>query len=93
MKFDKKDTESSIVRFISFSKIYIIYLVNLENLDLGLVIQEIRVFSETPLKAKKCELVLMKLLYLIYSGTKLSEQDATAVFFAITKTFQSKEVI
>jgi coatomer subunit gamma len=64
----------------------------LENLDLGLVIQEIRVFSETPLKAKKCELVLMKLLYLIYNGTKLSEQDATTVFFAITKTFQSKEV-
>lgn len=72
--------------------IYNAILVNLENLDLGLVIQEIRVFSESPLKAKKCELVLMKLLYLIYNGTKLSEQDATTVFFAITKTFQSKEV-
>jgi hypothetical protein len=68
-------------------------IVNLENLDLGLVIQEIRVFSETPLKSKKCELVLMKLLYLIYNGTKLSESDATTVFFAITKTFQSKEVL
>lgn len=69
------------------------YLVNFETLDLGLVIQESRVFSETPLKPKKCELVLMKLLYLIYNGTKLTEQDATTVFFAITKTFQSKEVI
>ena len=76
-----------------FIKINIINLVNFENLDQGLVIQEVRVFSETPLKAKKCELVLMKLLYLIYNGVKLSEQDATIVFFAITKTFQSKEVI
>lgn len=90
MKFDKKDSE------LSTYHIYILqfdlYIVNLENLDLGLVIQEIRVFSESPLKAIKCELVLMKLLYLIFNGTKLSEQDATIVFFAITKTFQSKDV-
>lgn len=91
MKFDKKDSELSSLLF-SFILINILILANLENLDLGLVIQEIRVFSETPLKAKKCELVLMKLLYLIYNGTKLTEQDATTVFFAITKTFQSKEV-
>jgi coatomer protein complex subunit gamma len=70
-----------------------ILLVSLESSDLGLVIQDSRVFSESPIKAKKCELVLMKLLYLIYNGEKLSEQDATTVFFAITKTFQSKEVI
>lgn len=56
------------------------------------MVQETRVFGETPLKAKKCELVLTKLLYLIYHGAKLSEKDATTVFFAITKSFQSKEV-
>lgn len=44
------------------------------------------------MKVKKCEIVLMKLLYLLYNGTKFSEEDATIVFFAVTKTFQSKEV-
>ena len=92
MKFDKKDIDFGILKF-NFDLIEIkLSLVDFETLDLGLVIQESRVFSESPLKAKKCELVLTKLLYLIYNGAKLSEQDATAVFFSITKTFQSKEV-
>ena len=75
-----------------FFHYFLTFPVNFETLDQGLVIQETRAFGEIPMKVKKCEIVLMKLLYLLYNGTKFSEEDATIVFFAVTKTFQSKEV-
>lgn len=63
------------------------------NLDIALVIQETKRFNETPLKTDVCLPILVKLLYLIYQGEKLSTKDATNVFFSITKAFQVKDVI
>lgn len=62
------------------------------NIDKALVIQDTKSFNETPLKNDRCTTVLTKLLYLLYQGERLSSKEATSVFFAVTKAFQSKEV-
>jgi coatomer protein complex subunit gamma len=54
-------------------------------------LQEARVFNETPVNARKCALILTKILYLINSGETLSTQEATDAFFNMTKLFQSKD--
>jgi hypothetical protein len=63
-----------------------------QGLEKGLVLQEKRIFSETPLNSKKCALLLTKVLYLLSQGDKLTTTEATDLFFAITKLFQSKDV-
>lgn len=54
-------------------------------------LQEARVFNETPVNARKCALILTKILYLINQGEALSTQEATDAFFNMTKLFQSKD--
>jgi coatomer protein complex subunit gamma len=41
--------------------------------------------------AKKCSLILTKILYLLNQGEVLSTQEATDAFFNMTKLFQSKD--
>ena len=62
------------------------------HIDRALVVQDAKIFNDVPLKTDKCFTVLSKLLYLLYQGETLSTQEATAVFFAVTKAFQSKDV-
>ena len=62
------------------------------GLDKGSVLQEKRVFSETPLNPRKCCTLLTKVLYLIHQGVRLTTTEATDLFFAITRLFQSKDV-
>jgi len=76
------------------------------------VLQEARIFNETPVKARKCTHVLTKILYLINQvsitnssliyrqihnffsqGEVLGTAEATEAFFAMTKLFQSKDVV
>ncbi|PJF17049.1 Coatomer subunit gamma [Paramicrosporidium saccamoebae] len=52
------------------------------HIDKALVIQDAKIFNETPLKTAKCVTVLTKLLYLLYQGEKLTAKEATNVFFA-----------
>ena len=92
LKRDKVETETRTTAKNNQRDILSI-LASFESLDIGLVLQETKVFSESPLKARKCELVLAKLLYLIYQGHVLSEKDATSVFFSVIKSFQTKEVL
>ncbi|XP_054160589.1 coatomer subunit gamma-2-like [Oppia nitens] len=77
-KRDKKDEEDLSVN--PFSKI-----------QKTSVLQECRVFNETPVNARKCALILTKILYLINSGEQLSTLEATDAFFNMTKLFQSKD--
>jgi coatomer subunit gamma len=62
------------------------------TLDKSIVLQEARIFNETPVKASKCCVTLTKVLYLIYQGIELTTTEATKLFFDITKLFQSKDV-
>uniref|UniRef100_A0A8D9BH58 Coatomer subunit gamma n=3 Tax=Cacopsylla melanoneura TaxID=428564 RepID=A0A8D9BH58_9HEMI len=64
-----------------------------QNLDKTAVLQEARTFNDTPVNPKKCTHILTKILYLINQGEQLGTQEATDAFFAMTKLFQSKDVI
>lgn len=57
------------------------------------VLQEARTFNETPVNAKKCTAILTKILCLLNQGEQLVPREATECFFAMTKLFQSKDVI
>jgi len=63
------------------------------NLDRTSVLQEARLFNETPVNPRKCIAVLTKILYLINQGEVLGTSEATECFFAITKLFQAKDTV
>ena len=62
------------------------------NLDRTTVLQEARIFNETPVNVKKCSSVASKILYMLNQGEILSVREATTFFFAVTKLFQSQDV-
>lgn len=64
-----------------------------QNLDKTTLLQEARYFNSTPVNPKKCIHILTKVLYLLNQGEKLTTQEATDIFFATTKLFQSKDVV
>ncbi|KAG4079919.1 hypothetical protein HA402_006231 [Bradysia odoriphaga] len=63
------------------------------NLEKTAVLQETRTFNETPVNARKCTHILTKILYLMNQGEQLVSREATDCFFAMTKLFQSKDVV
>uniref|UniRef100_A0A4X1U2U2 Coatomer subunit gamma n=1 Tax=Sus scrofa TaxID=9823 RepID=A0A4X1U2U2_PIG len=78
-KFDKKDEESG-----GGSNPF-------QHLEKSAVLQEARVFNETPVNPRKCAHILTKILYLINQGEHLGTTEATEAFFAMTKLFQSND--
>jgi hypothetical protein len=62
-------------------------------MDKGAILQEARIlFSQSPLKTKDCYNLTTKILYLLMKGDELNTKEATDVFFAVTKLFQSNDV-
>ncbi|THH33135.1 hypothetical protein EUX98_g1031 [Antrodiella citrinella] len=55
------------------------------------VIQEARVFNESPISPRKCRALLTRLVYLLYVGESFNTQEATTLFFGTTKLFQNKD--
>ncbi|GEM08397.1 coatomer protein complex, subunit gamma [Rhodotorula toruloides] len=72
----KKDEESGVGSFFQ---------------DKTTVIQEARVFNETPISPRKCRILLTKIVYLLYVGETFGTQEATTLFFGVTKLFQHKD--
>jgi len=64
-----------------------------KNLEKTSVLQEARLFNETPVNPRKCTAVLTKILYLLNQGEVLGTTEATECFFAITKLFQAKDTV
>lgn len=62
------------------------------GIDKGQILQEKRLFSETPIKAKLCKGLITKYCYLAQTGDALSRTEATDLFFAVTKLFQAKDL-
>ena len=56
------------------------------------IIQEARVFNESPLSPRKCRALLTRIIYLLYVGETFGTQEATELFFGTTKLFQHKDV-
>uniref|UniRef100_A0A646QGL4 Coatomer subunit gamma n=1 Tax=Hemiscolopendra marginata TaxID=943146 RepID=A0A646QGL4_9MYRI len=63
------------------------------NLEKTTVLQEARTFNETPVNPRKCTHILTKILYLLNQGEHFGVNEATEAFFAITKLFQSKDIM
>ena len=56
------------------------------------VIQDARVFNESPISPRKCRALLAQIVYLLYAGETFNTQEATTLFFGVTKLFQHKDV-
>ncbi|XP_042231266.1 LOW QUALITY PROTEIN: coatomer subunit gamma-2-like [Homarus americanus] len=63
------------------------------SMDKTSVLQEARVFNETPVNVKRSTHVLTKILYLLNQGESLATKEATDAFFAMTKLFQSNDLV
>ncbi|KAL7423011.1 coatomer subunit gamma [Cryptotrichosporon argae] len=59
--------------------------------DKSTVIQEARVFNESPISPRKCRALLTRIIYLLYVGETFTTQEATTLFFGVTKLFQHKD--
>ncbi|PON84890.1 Coatomer gamma subunit [Trema orientale] len=62
------------------------------GIEKGAVLQEARVFNDPQLDARRCSQVITKLLYLLNQGESFTKIEATEVFFAVTKLFQSRDI-
>lgn len=62
-----------------------------EGIEKGAVLQECRIFNDNQLNTARCEQVLVRLLYLVGQGDHLSSEEATIVFFSVTKLFQAND--
>ena len=56
------------------------------------VLHEAKAFNDTPLDSRKCCSVLTELLCLLSQGETLGKEEATTLFFGVTKLFQSQDV-
>lgn len=56
------------------------------------IIQEARVFNDSPISPRKCRALLTRIVYLLYVGESFGSQEATTLFFGTTKLFQHKDV-
>ncbi|XP_026474774.1 coatomer subunit gamma isoform X1 [Ctenocephalides felis] len=64
-----------------------------QNIEKTTVLQEARTFNDTPVNPRKCTHILTKILYLLNQGEQLGATEATETFFAMTKLFQSRDVV
>ncbi|ORX53206.1 Coatomer, gamma subunit [Hesseltinella vesiculosa] len=61
------------------------------HLDKTTVLQEARLFNNSPINARKCRILLTKIIYLLYLGEPFASKEATDLFFNVIKLFQSKD--
>ncbi|KFP01991.1 Coatomer subunit gamma-2, partial [Calypte anna] len=62
-----------------------------QNLEKSSVLQEARIFNETPINPRRCLHILTKILYLLNQGEHFGTTEATEAFFAMTRLFQSND--
>ncbi|KAK0303064.1 coatomer subunit gamma [Friedmanniomyces endolithicus] len=75
MSFNKKDEDDA----------------GIVKVDRTSVFQEARVFNTSPVSPRRCRIILTKIALLLFTGEKFPQQEATALFFGISKLFQNKD--
>ncbi|KAI5259359.1 Coatomer, gamma subunit [Aureobasidium subglaciale] len=75
MSYNKKDEDES----------------SLLKVDRTSVFQEARVFNSSPISPRKCRVLLTKISLLLFTGEKFPQNEATSLFFGISKLFQNKD--
>jgi hypothetical protein len=64
-----------------------------QGLKKGSVIQNVRMFSSPKINTRECYFLLTKILYILTGkGEDFTQDEATTVFIAVTKLFQSQDV-
>ncbi|KAK4972595.1 coatomer subunit gamma [Elasticomyces elasticus] len=61
------------------------------KVDRTSVFQEARVFNSSPVSPRKCRILLTKIALLLFRGEKFPTNEATTLFFGISKLFQNKD--
>ncbi|KAK5058891.1 hypothetical protein LTR84_011155 [Exophiala bonariae] len=61
------------------------------KLDRTSVFQDARLFNSSPISPRKCRTLLTKLAVLLFTGEKFPTNEATTLFFGISKLFQNKD--
>ncbi|OBT77779.1 hypothetical protein VF21_03840 [Pseudogymnoascus sp. 05NY08] len=63
----------------------------LMKVDRTSVFQEARLFNSSPIQPRRCRILLTKIALLLYTGEKFPTNEATTLFFGISKLFQNKD--
>lgn len=50
-----------------------------------------RLFNTSPIQPRRCRILLTKIALLLYTGEKFPRNEATTLFFGISKLFQNKD--
>ena len=50
-----------------------------------------RVFNTSPVSPRKCRILLTKIALLLFTGEKFPTNEATSLFFGVSKLFQNKD--
>ncbi|KAL8995546.1 MAG: hypothetical protein Q9169_004748 [Polycauliona sp. 2 TL-2023] len=61
------------------------------RVDRTSVFQEARLFNSSPISPKQCRILLTKLALLLFTGERFPTNEATSLFFGISKLFQNKD--
>ncbi|EPX74877.1 coatomer gamma subunit Sec21 [Schizosaccharomyces octosporus yFS286] len=61
------------------------------NINQVSVTQDARAFHQSSISPRKSRMLLCKIAYLLYTGDRFREKQATELFFGITKLFQHKD--
>ncbi|CAL3968250.1 unnamed protein product [Diplocarpon coronariae] len=61
------------------------------KVDRTSVFQEARLFNSSPIQPRKCRILLTKIALLLYTGERFPTNEATTLFFGISKLFQNKD--
>ncbi|KAK5019442.1 coatomer subunit gamma, partial [Cryomyces antarcticus] len=61
------------------------------KVDRPAVFQEARVFNSSPVSPRKCRILLTKIALLLFTGERFPTNEATSLFFGISKLFQNKD--
>nr|KMM64639.1 coatomer subunit gamma [Coccidioides posadasii RMSCC 3488] len=61
------------------------------KLDRTTVFQDARLFNSSPISPRKCRTLLTKIAVLLFTGEKFPTDEATTLFFGISKLFQNKD--
>ncbi|KAK0733706.1 adaptin N terminal region-domain-containing protein [Lasiosphaeria miniovina] len=63
----------------------------LVKIDRTQVFQEARLFNTSPIQPRRCRILLTKIALLLYTGERFPTNEATTLFFGISKLFQNKD--
>ncbi|KAJ9657802.1 coatomer subunit gamma [Neophaeococcomyces mojaviensis] len=59
--------------------------------DRTIVFQDARLFNSSPISPRRCRALLTKIAMLLFTGDKFPTNEATTLFFSISKLFQNKD--